>query len=140
MKRFARWLCALWLLSLCGASGAAERSRLVYSCGSNAGGDLSPHQYSSNQMYAQDMIYEPLVRYAVSGEIEPCLAESWEVSPDGKVYTFHLRRGVTFSDGTPWNARAAKANFDAVMANAGRHEWLGLTGEIEGTNTRCASS
>lgn len=133
MRQFARWFCALCLLSLCGASGAAERSRLVYSWVGNAGGDLNPHQYSPNQMYAQDMIYEPLVRYAGSGEIEPCLAESWEVSPDGRVYTFHLRRGVTFSDGTPWNARAAKANFDAVMANAGHHAWLGLIGEIEGT-------
>jgi peptide/nickel transport system substrate-binding protein len=45
-------------------------------------------------------------------EIEPDLATSWSVSPDGLVWTFKLRQGVTFHDGTPWNAEAAKFNFD----------------------------
>jgi peptide/nickel transport system substrate-binding protein len=44
--------------------------------------------------------------------IEPDLATSWSVSPDGLVWTFKLRQGVTFQDGTPWNAEAAKFNFD----------------------------
>ncbi len=47
-----------------------------------------------------------------TGEIKPWLAESWEISPDGLNYTFHLRDGVTFSDGTPLDAEAVKANFD----------------------------
>lgn len=46
--------------------------------------------------------------------IVPALAESWEVSDDGKVYTFKLRRGVKFHDGTPWNAEAAKFNLDRM--------------------------
>ncbi|MGQ9630618.1 MAG: ABC transporter substrate-binding protein [bacterium] len=41
-------------------------------------------------------------------KIIPSLAKSWEVSPDGKVYTFHLRSGVTFTDGEPFNAHAMK--------------------------------
>ncbi len=45
-------------------------------------------------------------------DIEPDLATSWSVSPDGLVWTFNLRQGVTFHDGTPWNAEAAKFNFD----------------------------
>ncbi len=45
-------------------------------------------------------------------DVEPDLATSWSVSPDGLVWTFQLRRGVTFHDGTPWNAAAAKVNFD----------------------------
>ncbi len=45
-------------------------------------------------------------------DIEPDLAESWSVSPDGLVWTFKLRKGVTFHDGTPWNAEAAKFNID----------------------------
>ncbi|MCK9931031.1 ABC transporter substrate-binding protein [Frankia sp. Mgl5] len=47
-----------------------------------------------------------------TGEIKPWLAEKWEISADGKEYTFHLRDGVTFSDGTPLDAAAVKANFD----------------------------
>ena len=45
-------------------------------------------------------------------EIEPDLATNWSLSPDGLVWTFKLRQGVTFHDGTPWNADAAKFNFD----------------------------
>ncbi|WP_026311553.1 ABC transporter substrate-binding protein [Parafrankia elaeagni] len=51
-----------------------------------------------------------------TGEIKPWLAESWEISPDGKEYTFHLRDGVTFSDGTPLDAAAVKANLDGAQA------------------------
>lgn len=66
-------------------------------------------------MFAQDLIYEPLVSYDRGGEIQPALAESWEVSPDGKLITFQLREGVQFSDGTPFDAAAAKANFDQML-------------------------
>lgn len=45
-------------------------------------------------------------------DVEPDLATSWSVSPDGLVWTFKLREGVTFQDGTPWNADAAKFNID----------------------------
>jgi peptide/nickel transport system substrate-binding protein len=47
--------------------------------------------------------------------IVPGLAERWEVSKDGKVYTFTLRRNVTFADGTPLTAEAVKFNFDRLM-------------------------
>jgi peptide/nickel transport system substrate-binding protein len=45
----------------------------------------------------------------------PALAESWEVSPDNLSYTFHLRKGVKFHDGTPFTARDVIATFDKVM-------------------------
>lgn len=58
-------------------------------------------------------IYDNLVRYKEgSTEVEPALAESWECTPDGLVWTFHLRQGVKFHDGTPFNAEAVKFNYD----------------------------
>lgn len=61
-------------------------------------------------------IYEGLVQYASdSTEIEPCLAESWDVSEDGLSYTFHLREGVKFHDGTDFNAEAVKINYDRQL-------------------------
>jgi peptide/nickel transport system substrate-binding protein len=49
------------------------------------------------------------------GTVNPWLADSWEISPDGLEYTFTLKEGVTFHDGTPFNAEAVKANFDNTM-------------------------
>ncbi len=61
-------------------------------------------------------VYERLVRYAPgSTSVEPELAESWQVSPDGKVWTFYLRQGVKFHDGTAFNAAAVKFSFDRVL-------------------------
>lgn len=50
-----------------------------------------------------------------TNEYMPGLAESWTVSPDGKVYTFKLRSGVKFTDGTPLTAKDVKFSFDAVL-------------------------
>ncbi|NTV88765.1 MAG: ABC transporter substrate-binding protein [Clostridiales bacterium] len=62
-------------------------------------------------------IYEGLLQYAKdSTKLEPCLAESWEVSADGLTYTFHLRKGVKFHDGTDFNAAAVKTNIERQMA------------------------
>lgn len=58
-------------------------------------------------------IFEPLiVRDPADNAFKPWLAQSWEVSPDGKAYTFKLRRDVKFHDGTPFDAAAVKFNMD----------------------------
>jgi peptide/nickel transport system substrate-binding protein len=49
-------------------------------------------------------IYEGLLRYSPKLEPLPGLAESWNVSEDGKIYTFHLHKGVTWHDGKPFNS------------------------------------
>ncbi|WP_051386435.1 ABC transporter substrate-binding protein [Actinokineospora inagensis] len=51
-----------------------------------------------------------------SGAITPWLAEKWDVSPDSTGFTFHLRQGATFADGTPVDAAAVKASFDGIKA------------------------
>ncbi|HVW80980.1 MAG TPA: ABC transporter substrate-binding protein [Mycobacteriales bacterium] len=57
--------------------------------------------------------YEGLVQYKPgTTQIEPDLAQSFSVSKDGLTYTFHLRHGVLFHDGTPFDAAAAKASFE----------------------------
>jgi peptide/nickel transport system substrate-binding protein len=57
-------------------------------------------------------VYEGLVKYANgTTQIVPALASSWTVTPDGKTYTFHLRSGVTFHDGTAFDSAAAAFSF-----------------------------
>lgn len=88
---------------------------------------LNPHLYSPNYMFAQDMVYEGFVAFSEDSRIIPSLASSWKISDDGKTYTFYLRKGVKFSNGEIFDAKAVKANFDAIMQNKERHSWLGLT-------------
>lgn len=58
-------------------------------------------------------IFEGLIRYKPgTTELEPWLAEKWDVSPDGKVFTFYLRKGVKFHDGTDFNADAVVFSFE----------------------------
>lgn len=108
---------------------AIAQTRLDFSWPSNVG-PLNPHLYSPNQMFAQAMVYEPLVRYRADGTVIPWLAESWEASGEGRVYTFRLRRDVTFSNGEPFDAAAVVANIDAALANRERHAWLELANQI----------
>lgn len=60
-------------------------------------------------------LVDSLVGQAEDNRFAPWLAERWEVNADNTVYTFHLRRGVTFSDGTPLDAEAVKFNFDRIL-------------------------
>ena len=94
--------------------------------------DLNPHLYAG-EMYAQEMLYETLVNITEDG-YEGCLAESWEISPDGKTYTFNIRDGVTFSDGEVCDAYAIKANFDAIIANKDRHTWFEMMNILVGVS------
>ncbi|UPG65663.1 nickel ABC transporter substrate-binding protein [Metabacillus endolithicus] len=96
-------------------------------------GEMNPHVYNPSQLFAQSMVYEPLVSYQEGGELKPHLAESWEISEDGKEYTFHLREGVKFSDGTSFNAEVVKKNFDTVLNHLDMHSWLGFLSKINST-------
>lgn len=94
--------------------------------------DLNPHLYAG-EMYAQEMLYETLVNITADG-YEGCLAESWDISDDGKTYTFHIRDGVKFSDGEACDANAIKANFDAIIENKDRHTWLEMMNLLVGVS------
>jgi peptide/nickel transport system substrate-binding protein len=60
-------------------------------------------------------IVDSLVGQAEDNSFTPWLAERWEVDGNNTAYTFHLREGVTFSDGTPFDAAAVKYNFDRIL-------------------------
>lgn len=70
--------------------------------------------YANNGVAIMTNVYESLVQYKNNldkVEVAPRLAESWTVSPDFKTYTFKLRKGVTFHDGTPFTSAAVRSSF-----------------------------
>ena len=105
---------------------------LVLASGRNLGPG-NPHDYSSSFVLL-DLLYEPLVRYDSNGDIQPALAESWEISDDGLTWTFNLRQGVTFHDGTPFNAEAVRWNMERWVGTQ-LHDWLPTTTRISSVET-----
>ena len=84
---------------------------------------LDPIEPQNNSSYSHEAllaIYEPLIRLDDAGNPAPGLAESWTRNADLTELTLKLRHGVTFHDGTPFNAEAVKRNFDRMAALGGR--------------------
>jgi peptide/nickel transport system substrate-binding protein len=78
-------------------------------------------------------IFDPLM-YQIKGKLTPGLASKMTVSKDSRVYTFTLRKGVKFQDGTPFNAQAVKFNFDRIVdKNYKAGTSLGNLGPYEAT-------
>ncbi len=72
---------------------------------------LDLHSIShGNTQWLGRILFDCLVYQDEQGNITPWLAKSWDISPDGKTYTFHLRDDVTYSDGEKFNARAVQLN------------------------------
>ena len=94
--------------------------------------DLNPHLYAG-EMYAQSILYDTLVSITEDG-YEGCLAESWTISEDGRIYTFNIRDNVYFSDGTLCDANAILANFNAIIENKERHTWLEMMNLLVGVS------
>lgn len=78
---------------------------------------LDPHGTASNTAFRVTyMIYDRLVTYdGTTTEIQPMLATKWDISEDGKTYTFYLRDDAKFHDGTPVTAKAVKYSFTRAM-------------------------
>lgn len=101
-----------------GGSGGDADAELVWAIeGANlSAGHMDPQtsQLDVSGM-VQRQVLDSLVFQEADGSFSPWLAKSWEVSDDGRTYTFDLRDDVTFSDGTPFDAAAVKANFDRIV-------------------------
>ena len=67
--------------------------------------DPNPHLYGG-EMFAQEMLFEGLITLGNDGSYHPAVAQSWTISPDGRVYTFRIRKGMTFTDGEKLDAHA----------------------------------
>jgi peptide/nickel transport system substrate-binding protein len=81
--------------------------------------DWDPSVAFSLEVMMLANVYEPLLWYNPPGsehQFSPALATRWGVSDDGKTWTFKLREGVRFHDGTPFNAAAAKASIERTIA------------------------
>jgi len=90
---------------------------LTYGLGFDFDGTLDPGVTNFDSVIRVTLnICEPLVWMPTATEIVPGLADSWDVSADGKEYTFHLKKGVTFHDGTPFNAAAVQFTYDRIIA------------------------
>ena len=93
-----------------GGSGSASTLRLAL--GSTLNADPDVYFYLEGVMVTNS-VYEGLVHHKPgTTEIEGLLADSWKISPDGKTYTFHLRPGATFADGSPIDAAAVQKAFE----------------------------
>ena len=113
MKKLATFTVMLVLTTLLSAFAQAAGT-LIYAAQADAVG-LSPILTNDSvSSVATRHIYENLVRRNPETlELEPWLATSWE-TPNDTTWIFHLREGVTFQDGTPFNAEAVKSTFDRI--------------------------
>lgn len=106
------------LLAACAggtASQALPEPRIVYGLTLMPSG-FDPHLNASAELgIPLRSVYDTLVyRDPATGAFVPGLASQWEISADGRTYTFNLRTDVVFHDGTPFNAQAVAANLDRI--------------------------
>ena len=98
---------------------------------------------NSFAMYVLVNCFEGLVSYDESGSIVPALAESWDISEDGTVYTFHLREGLKWSDGSPLTAKDFVYSIQRVLTPATTAQYYSMISDYikgakefyEGTGT-----
>ncbi len=115
------WLSLLAVLILFAGTAIAEDGKTLVVGVSSDIHTLDPGVSSDNYDWRQIYpCYDRLVKYKVvngegSTEVEPQAAESWTVSDDGTVWTFTIRQGITFNDGTPLDAEAIRFSFQRTL-------------------------
>ncbi len=115
-------------------AGPAQGGKLVYGL-TLAPSNIDPHVGASSELgIPLTSVYDTLVYQDTDGNFVAGLAERWEVSADGLVYTFYLRRDVRFHDGTPFNAQAVQFNLERINSPDTRSQKArGMLGPYEQT-------
>jgi len=110
-----------------GASDGPQSGGVLVFARSGDSVGLDPARETDGEsFYGSTQIFDNLVEFVPgTTEIQPDLAESWEISDDGLTFTFFLREGVTFHDGTPFNAEAVKFSFDRQFVESHPYYDLG---------------
>jgi peptide/nickel transport system substrate-binding protein len=124
LRRLALPFAALVVLMVAGTAGGAPKAGTLIFAGAGEPAYLDPALVSDGESFrVTEQMFEGLVKLRPgTTKIVPALATSWKLSGRGKVWTFNLRKGVRFHDGTPWNAAAACANFN---------RWYNWTGAFQ---------
>lgn len=111
----AAWAAAPWLLSAAEAQNRKDSIVLAMTL-EPPGLDPTAGAASAIAEIVHYNVFETLTKINADGSVTPLLAESWEVSPDLRTYTFKLRRGVKFQNGEPFNAAAVKYSFERAAS------------------------
>ncbi len=99
------------------ADAVTQGGTLIIGLGADPAGGLDPESVMNNESgFIMATLYDSLTAYKPgTAEVTAGLAERWDISADGKVYTFHLRKGVTFHDGTPFNGQTYVQALDRLL-------------------------
>jgi ABC-type transport system substrate-binding protein len=100
----------------CGSPGAPSRHEIIDSRDNYDPRSLDPALSTDVPTgRAVGYIFDGLTRFDPNAKVEPALAERWDVTPDGLTYTFHLRSGVRFHDGSPFSAQNVLASWQRAL-------------------------
>lgn len=114
MKKLLKVMAAAACVFSLTACGSSSEDTIVVGC-EELTGTFSPLYYTSSyDGYVVELTYNKLMEYDYDGNLQPALAESADVSEDGKSITFHLRKDVKFSDGTTFDANDVEFTFKVL--------------------------
>lgn len=114
-KLWSLLLAGLMLFSVSGCGSSSKSTDTLTVGAEELSGTFSPIYYSSSyDGYVVDMVYSKLMDYDLNHELHPMLAESTDVSEDGKSVTFNLKKGIKFSDGSTFDAEDVAFTFKVV--------------------------
>jgi len=124
-------LCAAALVLVAPMAAMAETTLVIGMAADPTGLDAEAVENNTSG-FIMSTVYDSFLRYKPgTTDVAPGVADSWTTSPDGLTYTFHLRPGVKFSDGTPLDAKAVIWNVDRLL-NKANPQYIYNTGPVEG--------